>query len=55
MSAAAHLGASDVRQFSVGPDDDGIRVDRWFKRHLPDVSFTVVAKWARPVVAVASA
>ena len=36
-----------VRQFPVGYDDDGIRVDRWFKRHLPDTSFTVVAKWAR--------
>jgi 23S rRNA pseudouridine955/2504/2580 synthase len=36
-----------VRQFPVGYDDDGIRVDRWFKRHLPDTSFTTVAKWAR--------
>ena len=36
-----------VRQFTVGYDDEGIRVDRWFKRHLPDTSFTTVAKWAR--------
>ncbi len=36
-----------VRQFTVGEDDDGIRLDRWFKRHLPDTSFTTVAKWAR--------
>ena len=36
-----------VRQFAVGYDDEGIRVDRWFKRHLPDTSFTTVAKWAR--------
>lgn len=36
-----------VRQFNVGYDDDGIRLDRWFKRHLPDTSFTVIAKWAR--------
>jgi 23S rRNA pseudouridine955/2504/2580 synthase len=36
-----------VRQFTVAPDDDGIRVDRWCKRHLPDTSFTTVAKWAR--------
>ncbi len=36
-----------VRQFPIGYDDDGIRVDRWFKRHLPDTSFTAVAKWAR--------
>ncbi|WP_374943907.1 RluA family pseudouridine synthase [Sphingomonas sp.] len=40
--------ASDtVRQFNVGYDDDGIRLDRWFKRHLPETSFTTVAKWAR--------
>ena len=38
---------SEVRQFTVAPDDDGVRVDRWFKRHLPDTSFTTVAKWAR--------
>jgi len=37
----------EVRQFTVGYDDDGIRLDRWFKRHLPDTSFTTVAKWAR--------
>ncbi len=36
-----------VRQFTVGAEDDGIRVDRWCKRHLPDTSFTTVAKWAR--------
>ncbi|KTT69975.1 RluA family pseudouridine synthase [Sphingomonas endophytica] len=39
--------SDNVRQFTVGYDDDGIRVDRWFKRHLPDTSFTLVAKWAR--------
>lgn len=38
---------SDVRQFTVASDDDGIRVDRWFKRHLEGTSFTTVAKWAR--------
>ncbi|MGH6617797.1 RluA family pseudouridine synthase [Sphingomonas sp.] len=38
---------AEVRQFNVGADDDGIRLDRWFKRHLPDTSFTTVAKWAR--------
>ncbi len=35
------------RQFLIAPDDDGIRVDRWCKRHIPDISFTIVAKWAR--------
>ncbi len=38
---------SEVRQFTVVAEDDGIRLDRWFKRHLPDTSFTIVAKWAR--------
>jgi 23S rRNA pseudouridine955/2504/2580 synthase len=37
----------DVRQFRVQPDDDGIRLDRWFKRHLPDISFGIVSRWAR--------
>jgi 23S rRNA pseudouridine955/2504/2580 synthase len=37
----------NVRQFVIAPDDDGIRVDRWFKRHLDATSFTTVAKWAR--------
>ena len=38
---------SDVRTFTVSDDDDGIRLDRWFKRHLPDVSFNLVSRWAR--------
>jgi 23S rRNA pseudouridine955/2504/2580 synthase len=36
-----------AQTFTVTEDDDGIRVDRWFKRNRPDVSFTTVAKWAR--------
>ena len=41
-------GTSDnVRTFTVSEDDDGIRLDRWFKRHLPDVSFNTVSRWAR--------
>ncbi len=39
--------ADTVRQFTVGADDDGIRLDRWFKRHLPDASFNIVSRWAR--------
>jgi 23S rRNA pseudouridine955/2504/2580 synthase len=39
--------AEAVRQFTVRPDDDGIRVDRWFKRHLPQVGFATVSRWAR--------
>jgi 23S rRNA pseudouridine955/2504/2580 synthase len=41
------MSGDTVRQFDVGYDDDGIRLDRWFKRHLPETSFTTVAKWAR--------
>ncbi|HSG35388.1 MAG TPA: RluA family pseudouridine synthase [Sphingomonadaceae bacterium] len=37
----------DVRQFTVGPDDDGVRLDRWFKRNLPQVGFGTVSRWAR--------
>ena len=38
---------ASVRQFTVAPDDDGVRVDRWFKRHLPQVGFATVSRWAR--------
>ncbi|MET0179054.1 MAG: RluA family pseudouridine synthase [Novosphingobium sp.] len=36
-----------VRQFTVGPDDDGVRLDRWFKRNLPEIGFATVSRWAR--------
>jgi 23S rRNA pseudouridine955/2504/2580 synthase len=38
---------TEVRQFTVAADDEGIRIDRWFKRHLPTVSFNTVSRWAR--------
>ena len=37
----------DPRSFTVTEDDDGIRLDRWFKRHSPDISFNMVSRWAR--------
>ncbi|HLO20734.1 MAG TPA: RluA family pseudouridine synthase [Sphingomicrobium sp.] len=37
----------DARTFTVSEDDDGIRLDRWFKRHMPEVSFNLVSRWAR--------
>jgi 23S rRNA pseudouridine955/2504/2580 synthase len=43
----AEKSSDNVRTFTVGEDDDGIRLDRWFKRHLPDVSFNLVSRWAR--------
>lgn len=39
--------ADEVRTFTVEQDDDGVRLDRWFKRHLPQVGFGTVSKWAR--------
>jgi 23S rRNA pseudouridine955/2504/2580 synthase len=38
---------ADTRTFTVSEDDDGIRLDRWFKRHMPEVSFNLVSRWAR--------
>jgi 23S rRNA pseudouridine955/2504/2580 synthase len=43
----AEKSSDNVRTFTVGEDDDGIRLDRWFKRHLPDASFNLVSRWAR--------
>jgi 23S rRNA pseudouridine955/2504/2580 synthase len=37
----------ESRTFTVTDDDDGIRLDRWFKRHMPEVSFNQVSRWAR--------
>jgi 23S rRNA pseudouridine955/2504/2580 synthase len=37
----------NFRTFTVAEDDDGIRLDRWFKRHLPEISFNLVSRWAR--------
>ncbi|MBO9516932.1 MAG: RluA family pseudouridine synthase [Porphyrobacter sp.] len=39
--------SDSVRQFTVGRDDADIRLDRWFKRHLPEVGFAMVSRWAR--------
>ncbi|MEA3058982.1 MAG: rRNA pseudouridine synthase [Sphingomonadales bacterium] len=38
---------TDVQTFTVSEDDDGIRLDRWFKRHMPEASFNIVSRWAR--------
>jgi 23S rRNA pseudouridine955/2504/2580 synthase len=37
----------EPRTFTISDDDDGIRLDRWFKRHVPDVSFNLVSRWSR--------
>ncbi len=37
----------EVRQFTVSDDDEGVRLDRWFKRNLPQIGFATVSRWAR--------
>jgi len=44
MSAAP---SDSVRQFTIGEDDHGVRLDRWFKRNLPQVGFATISRWAR--------
>ena len=39
--------ADQVQQLRVSDEDDGIRLDRWFKRNLPDISFGQISRWAR--------
>jgi 23S rRNA pseudouridine955/2504/2580 synthase len=39
--------ADQVRLFTVTEEDDGIRLDRWFRRNLAEVSFGQVSRWAR--------
>jgi 23S rRNA pseudouridine955/2504/2580 synthase len=44
MSAAFE---AEARTFTVSGEDEGIRLDRWFKRNLPDASFNLVSRWSR--------
>jgi 23S rRNA pseudouridine955/2504/2580 synthase len=44
---AAAAAADNVRQFTIAADDDGVRLDRWFKRHLPQIGFATISRWAR--------
>ena len=39
--------AAGDRRFVVDAEDDGIRLDRWFRRHVPDASFNIVSRWSR--------
>lgn len=36
-----------VQTLTVSPDDSDIRLDRWFKRHFPDVGHALLEKWLR--------
>jgi 23S rRNA pseudouridine955/2504/2580 synthase len=33
--------------YIVDADDEGVRLDRWFKRHRPDVAHTLLSMWTR--------
>lgn len=38
---------NDVEIHIIGGDDDGIRLDRWFKRHREGTPHALLARWAR--------
>ncbi len=38
---------SGVRTVEIAADDDGIRLDRWFKRHFPAINQARLQKWLR--------
>ena len=38
---------SGVQKVTVTDDDDGVRLDRWFKRHFPDLTFGRLQKLMR--------
>ncbi|MFZ5727532.1 MAG: RluA family pseudouridine synthase [Pseudomonadota bacterium] len=39
--------AASLDSAIVGEEDDGIRLDRWFKRHRPGTPHALLARWAR--------
>jgi len=38
---------SEVQILTVTPDEAELRLDRWFKRHFPDLSHGLLEKWLR--------
>ena len=46
-SPPARRRSGPVSDHRVAADDDGIRLDRWFKRHRPDVPHALLQRWAR--------
>ena len=39
--------SAEVKRYEVSPDEDGIRLDRWFKIHFPQVTFAYLNKLTR--------
>lgn len=37
----------EIKIFEVREEDDGLRLDRWFHRNIPNMPFTIVAKLGR--------
>lgn len=37
----------EIKIFEIEKEDDGLRLDRWFHRNIPNMPFTIVAKLAR--------
>ena len=38
---------SEIRRYTVSSEEDGIRLDRWFKIHFPQVTFAYLNKLTR--------
>ncbi len=38
---------SEIKRYIVSPEEDGIRLDRWFKIHFPQVTFAYLNKLTR--------
>ena len=39
--------SAEVKRYEVSPDEDGMRLDRWFKVHFPQVNFAYLNKLTR--------
>ena len=39
--------AAEVKRYEVSAEEDGMRLDRWFKVHLPQVTFAYLNKLTR--------
>ena len=39
--------SAEVKRYEVSVDEDGMRLDRWFKVHFPQVNFAYLNKLTR--------
>ncbi len=46
-TGSARPARTAVSDHRIAADDDGIRLDRWFKRHRTDVPHALIARWSR--------